>query len=186
MTLLRMIAFRPWQEKPIKQSVTASPSEAKTSGSTELSATMPAGMPSNLSGSTSTGLSGHFPDWLEIFNRLDLQAIPRQLAANCQLEAIRDDTVHLILDQAHASILGTGPMQKIEDALTGFFGRPMKVRIQPGIVSSETPMQHKLRQDGERHAMAVESIQQDENVRMMEEMFGATVAVNTIQPIDES
>ncbi len=186
MILLRMIAFRPWQEKPIKQNVTMSPADTEVPDSTELSDAAPADVLSNLSGSASTVLSDHLPDWLEIFNKLGLQAIPRQLAANCQLEAIKDDTVHLILDQAHARILSAGPVQKIEDALTGFFGKPVKVRIQPGIVPSETPMQCKLRQDGERHAAAVESIQQDENVRMMKEMFGATVAVDTIQPIDES
>ena len=192
MTLLRMIAFRPWKEESIKQSAPPIPADMKESGGKKLFGKLSddavaTDMPSNLSAPISAGdPSGHLPDWPEILNKLDLCAIPQQLAANCQLDMIEGDVVRLILDQAHARILSARSRQKIEDALSGFFGRPMKVRIQPGIVPSETPMQRERRQNEERYAVAVESIQQDENVQMMKQMFGATVAVDTIQPIDKN
>jgi len=191
MTLLRMIAFRPWQEKPVKQDVPPLV-DMQVPDSKELSGKLSDGaalvdMSFNRFGSALTGSSAdHLPDWQEIFDKLGLCAIPRQLAANCQLEAIEGDTIRLILDQAHAKILSAGPRQKIEEALTDFWGRPMKVKIQPGIVPSETPMQRQLRQNEDRHAEAVKSIQQDENVLMMKEMFGATVVVDTIQPISKN
>ena len=108
-----------------------------------------------------------------------------QLAENCQLEAIEDDIVRLILDQSHARLMSEGPVQKIEMALTEFFGKSIKLRIQPGIVPAETPAQRKARQNEERQQAAVESIEGDENVQLMKEMFGATVAASAVQPIDE-
>ena len=187
-TLLRMMAFRPWQEKSVSQSMAASPASAKASaGKMPPSSVAPTNsVPSDSSRAASGGSSSQPSDWLEIFNALDLRGRSRQMAANCQLEAIEGDVVRLILDQSHANMLSEGAKQKIEEALTGFFGRSMKVRIQPGIVSSETPMQREQRQDKECQAAAIESIQQDENVRMMEEVFGATVAVDTVQPVDKS
>jgi DNA polymerase-3 subunit gamma/tau len=116
---------------------------------------------------------------------LDLKAMPQQLAENCQLEAIEDDIVRLILDQSHARLMTDGPAKKIEMALTDFFGKPVKLKIQPGIVPSETPAQCRARQNEERQKAAVESIESDENVQMMKEMFGATVSANTVQPIEE-
>ncbi len=187
-TLLRMMAFRPWQEKSVSQGMAASPASAGSSaGRMPSSSVAPTNsVPSDSSRAASGGSSSQPSDWLEIFNALDLRGRSRQMAANCQLEAIEGDIVRLILDQSHANMLSEGAKQKIEEALTGFFGRSMKVRIQPGIVSSETPMQREQRQDKECQAAAIESIQQDENVRMMEEVFGATVAVDTVQPVDKS
>jgi len=77
------------------------------------------------------------------------------------------------------------PVQKIEEALTDFFGKPIKLKVQPGIVPSETPAQRKARQDEERQKSAVASIEGDENVQMMKEMFGATVAADAIQPVED-
>ncbi len=188
-TLLRMMAFRPWQEKSASQSMAASPASAGASAGKKMpsSSVEPTNsVPSDSSRAASGSSSGQPSDWSEIFNALDLRGMSRQMAANCQLEAIEGDIVRLILDQAHAKMLSEGTRQKTEEALSGFFGRPVKVRIQPGIVSSETPMQREQRQDKECQAAAIESIQQDENVRMMEEVFGATVAVDTVQPVDKS
>ena len=129
--------------------------------------------------------SEYLPDWQEILGSLDLKAMSRQLAENCQLEAIEDDIVRLILDQSHARLLTEGPAQKIEAALTDFFGKSIKLKIQPGIVPAETPAQRKARENEERQKAAVESIENDENVQMMKEMFGATVSAGAVQPIDE-
>jgi hypothetical protein len=61
----------------------------------------------------------------------------------------------------------------------------IKLKIQTGIVPSETPAQNKSRQNEERQKAAVASIEGDENVQMMKEMFGATVSTDAVQPVDE-
>ncbi|TNG01973.1 MAG: DNA polymerase III subunit gamma/tau [Gammaproteobacteria bacterium] len=210
MTVLRMIAFRPWQEtadtppgqqsqKPEREVSGVSKSESKSSSpvATEKAKPVlaqkqptPAADENNVQAPVSkpaqTPLrSADLPDWHEIFADLKVSAIPQQLAANCQIENIEDDIVRLILDQAHAQLLTTGPIQRLETALAEYFNRDIKLKIQPGIVPDETPAQRKVRQDEERQKAAVESIEQDENIQLMKEMFGATVPQNTIQPLDE-
>lgn len=137
----------------------------------------------SVAGEQGTAPSG-LPDWQEILDKINLKAMPQQLAANCQLATIEDDRVYLILDQAHARMLSDGPMKKIEDALGGFFGKPIRLKIQPG-VPSETPAQRQLRQDEERRSRAIESIERDENVQQIKEVFGATVSKDDIQPIGD-
>ena len=78
-----------------------------------------------------------------------------------------------------------GLMAGIEAALGDYFGNPIKLKIQAGIAPDETPAQRQARQNEEKQKAAVESIEQDENVQMMKEMFGATVPVESIQPVEE-
>lgn len=199
MTLLRMIAFRPWQSDTgesvptqiqrqptadksavIKPPEPAAVAEPKVVAKQKPSATTS----SEVSAKTTT--SRELSDWHEIFAALNLKAMSQQLAANCQLEeAIEDDMVRLILDQAHARLMSDGPLRKIETALSDYFGNSIKLKIQAGIVPCETPAQRLARQNEERQKTAVESIEQDENVQMMKEMFAATVPSDAIQPVDE-
>lgn len=203
MTLLRMIAFRPWQAA----STTQTPDAASQTGNAptpersaavqspvEIQAPAKAQAESNKVGVKQTktvksaiqsASTDELADWQKIFEELDLKAIPQQLAANCQLEDFEDDIVRLILDQAHVQLLSDGPKQRLEDALSDYFGKSIKLKIQPGIVPIETPAQRQLIQNKARQQAAVESIEQDENVQMMKEMFGATVPTEAIQPIDE-
>jgi DNA polymerase-3 subunit gamma/tau len=199
MTLLRMIAFRPWQNteqadtqeaQPVGPPAAVAPAmtskyETATPAKSGSQASEPAPLEARETPGSRATTSEYLPDWQEILASLDLKAMSRQLAENCQLEAIEDDIVRLILDQSHARLLTEGPAQKIEAALTDFFGKSIKLKIQPGIVPAETPAQRKAREDEERQKAAVESIENDENVQMMKEMFGATVSASAVQPIDE-
>ena len=216
MSLLRMIAFRPWKSDT---HVTSDASETKSSTDNQVAApkqpaspaqaVKPAEAATDVSSAAEVEASpvtpmiaeparqfdespvraaavvDGLPDWQEIFESLNLKAMAQQLAANCQLEAIEDDMVRLILDQAHAGLLIDGAMQKIELALNDYFGKSVKLKIQPGIVPAETPAQKLARQNEERQKQAVDSIEQDEKIHMMKEMFGATVPTDAIQPVDE-
>ncbi|MCW8963799.1 MAG: DNA polymerase III subunit gamma/tau, partial [Gammaproteobacteria bacterium] len=205
MTLLRMIAFRPWQaevndSRPATQPVTQARPATVADNQLATDTTSPAStseqpvaptyepaeqMPAPVQEVKAAASNSYLPDWQEILDALNLKAMALQLAENCQLEVIEDDIVRLILDQPHARLLTDSPAQKIEEALSDFFGKPIKLKVQPGIVPSETPAQRKARQDEERQKAAVASIEGDENVQMMKEMFGATVAADAIQPVED-
>ena len=196
MTLLRMIAFRPWQADSDAPTATQSPASAKQADKqaevspppvVEQQAAVTQAPAKTVASEqqASPAVDSYLPDWQEILDALDLKAMPLQLAENCQLEAIEDDIVRLILDQPHARLLSDSPLQRIEAALADFFGKSIKLKIQPGIVPSETPAQRKARQNHERQQAAVASIEDDENVQMMKEMFGATVATDAIQPLED-
>ena len=202
MTLLRMIAFRPWQSDSDRPPV-AQPTKVekvKERPSKNDSLTTPASVnekppvnqyqaesePRQPTQQTTATTQSYLPDWQEVLDALSLKAMALQLAENCQLEAIEDDIVRLILDQSHVRLMSDSPLQKIEAALTDFFGKPIKLKVQPGIVPSETPAQAKARQNEARQQAAVASIEDDENVQMMKEMFGATVSADAVQPVEEN
>jgi len=205
MTLLRMIAFRPWKSdsdhQPDAQPAKVEKAKVKAQPTTN---SAPAEIPASVNEEppvnkyeaepepekpvqqSSATTQSYLPDWQEVLDALNLKAMALQLAENCQLEAIEDDIVRLILDQSHARLMTDGPVQKIETALTDFFGKSIKLKIQPGIVPSETPAQVRARQNEARQKAAVASIEEDENVQMMKEMFGATVSADTVQPVEEN
>lgn len=189
MTLLRMIAFRPWQvdgsrhkDKDADKAATAHANDQVVAQADERQPECLATPPSVVKAEKQ---SDDLPDWQKILDTLNLKAMSLQLAENCQLEAIEGDIVRLIVDQPHAHLLSDGPLRKIQEALTDFFGKPIKLKIQPGIVPSETPVQRKNRYDDERHKAAVASIDEDENIQLMEKMFGATVVADAIQLIED-
>ena len=202
MTLLRMIAFRPWQSDSDRPPVAQPTKVEKVKGrpSKNDSLTTPASVnekppvnqyqaesePRQPTQQTTATTQSYLPDWQEVLDALSLKAMALQLAENCQLEAIEDDIVRLILDQSHVRLMSDSPLQKIEAALTDFFGKPIKLKVQPGIVPSETPAQAKARQNEARQQAAVASIEDDENVQMMKEMFGATVSADAVQPVEEN
>ena len=76
--------------------------------------------------------------------------------------------------------------QQIEEALSKHFGKPLRLKIAPGIAPTKTPAQRKLQENKQRQADAVESITQDENVRAMVKTFDAEVVTDAIYPIDEA
>jgi DNA polymerase-3 subunit gamma/tau len=140
MTLLRMIAFRPWQsdsdrppvaqptkvekvkELPSKNDSIATPASVNEKPPVNQYQAGPE--PRQPTQQTTATTQSYMPDWQEVLDALSLKAMALQLAENCQLEAIEDDIVRLILDQSHARLMTDSPLQKIEAALTDFFGKP--------------------------------------------------------------
>ena len=107
----------------------------------------------------------------------------RELANNCALQEVTESAVRLSLDPSHSHLKNEGRVRQIEAALCAFYGRKVRLTVtaEAGL-ATETPARQRAREQNERQAQAVESIEQDETVRALQDAFGATINYDTIRP----
>jgi DNA polymerase-3 subunit gamma/tau len=123
-------------------------------------------------------------DWHDILARLDLGGLARELGQHCELLSISGDLVKLRLTTAHKQLLLTSaPADKLQAALSGRFGRPMRLQVDLGETLAETPAERLAGERQVRHARAVEALEQDGFVREVIELFDATLNESSIKPL---
>jgi DNA polymerase-3 subunit gamma/tau len=123
-------------------------------------------------------------DWPALIDALQLRGMVRQLAENCTLAEQAESLVHLRLDPAHEHLNSPALEKKLAEALNAQFGREIKLRIDAEAASEETPAQTQARLVRERQQAAERSIAEDDNIRNLEETFGAQVQRDTVRPVD--
>jgi DNA polymerase-3 subunit gamma/tau len=205
MVMLRMLAFRPRTAGEVatatpaaaapagaggvapRKARAAAPSRAApaTEGEVVREATpvavreaVPAAAPAAV-----TALETAVDDWLALVERLDLKGMVRELALNCALREVSEQAVVLAVDPAHARLLNEARSRQIEQALGRHFGRPLGLRfLQEGEFGGDTPARRQAREREARKREAIQSIEADENVKALQDAFGATVNYDSIRP----
>jgi DNA polymerase-3 subunit gamma/tau len=201
MVMLRMLAFRP---QSAGVAVTAEPAAVPAAGAgTEPSgrarapaATRPAAatavnepgapalepVPEPAPLDASGGGDG-MDDWQALIERLELKGVARELALNCVLEKRTADALVLAVDPGHARLLNESRRRQIEQVLSAHFGRSLDLQIrQEGELRGDTPARRQAREREARRRQAIHAIETDENVKALQDVFGATVNYDSIQP----
>lgn len=125
------------------------------------------------------------PDWHGLLGELGLSGFSRELAQHCELVGTEGDVFKLRLSHAHRHLLQinrTGP-EKLQEALSAHFGRPLRVVVEVGEIATETPAQRNQAEKAERHAAALASLEQDPFVRELIERFDATLEEASVKPL---
>jgi len=199
MVLLRMLAFRPMtsSEKPVqsgRQVPMASPdtqvispdmtTESRQSTAQESVKLTPLPGDSEDVSSTSNNQSVASADnWGEIVESLTLTGMLKQLAVNCLLVKQDEHSIHLQLDEAHAHLGRDSMRQRLEKSLQVFFGLPVKVVLNIGAPTSETPAAQQQRIQTTRLQDAEEAIRNDEAVQALQDVFDGRIVPDTVQPV---
>ncbi len=197
MVMLRMLAFQPdaGRRKPAPgATVAAAPalSERKTTAPAAARRDAP---PAAETGGQAAAVKAVSPapaarqpetgGWSEIVGQLELVAVARELANNCALQEVTDTAVRLSLDPSHSHLKSEARVRQIEAALCAFYGHSVRLTVNDTAeLVSETPARKQAREQNERQAQAVESIEQDENIRAFQDAFGATINYDSIRPRD--
>ncbi|MFZ9708953.1 MAG: DNA polymerase III subunit gamma/tau [Steroidobacteraceae bacterium] len=159
MTLLRMLAFRPGNGEGVAPSVSSRPLAAS-----------PGGDPAR---------------WAEILGQLDLGGAARQLAAHCAYRGREGQLVRLTLDPAQSLLRTPALIDKLAQALSRHLGETLRVEIELGSASLETPARAEQREVQATLDAARESIEQDPTVRGFKEKFGAILKPDSVRPKEE-
>ena len=123
-------------------------------------------------------------DWHGLLESLKLGGMVRELAHHCELKEQTDNAIKLRLNPAHKSLLMNKATQdKLQAALAAYFGKPVRLVIEIGDLSGETPAQRAENAKSERQNRAIESLEQDAFVRDMIETFDATINEQSIKPL---
>ncbi|OGI45212.1 MAG: DNA polymerase III subunit gamma/tau [Candidatus Muproteobacteria bacterium RBG_16_65_31] len=164
MTLLRMLAFRPAEGRP----------EATDRAAAETAAPKPSGA------ATAPRVNGG--DWSEVVAQLKLTGLLRELASNAVPESVADGAVTLTLDAACAGLHSKEREEALRRALEEYYGRAIRLKVVIGKPAQATPAQEKSRAQDERQQAAVHAIQNDPNVRALQEGFNARINPGSIRP----
>ena len=122
-------------------------------------------------------------DWHQIVASLPLSGLARELAQNCELRRLNETECLLRLSPSQAHLqMKPGP-DKLQQALSEYFGRMLKVRFELAQNELDTPAETVGRQRLERQEHAVASITRDAFIRDAIESLDASVVESSIKPI---
>jgi DNA polymerase-3 subunit gamma/tau len=122
-------------------------------------------------------------NWVEILEALSLSGVAASLAANCQLYSVDDQQCVLKLSENHASLWNKTYEVRIAEALSQLYGHEIKVSIEVGAPSVETPAQLTERERQQSFAQAVADIQGDQYVQQLIENFNGKLDPKSIAPL---
>jgi DNA polymerase-3 subunit gamma/tau len=187
MVMLRMLAFRPGVAAPLEMrtanaqppTVQAQAAPAATTAAKPAPAPVSASVPA-AAAAPAIAAGG---EWSAVIAALSLKGMAREMSLNCVFHGMDGDVVKLSLDPAHTHLLGKARVEQLESALCDYYQRTVQVRVDTAAaLASETPAAKKKREQNERQRRAEDSIEQDENIRALQDTFGGTVNQGTIRP----
>ncbi|HET7396875.1 MAG TPA: DNA polymerase III subunit gamma/tau [Gammaproteobacteria bacterium] len=187
MVLLRMLTFAPQraaiesaprnQSPGIRSSANAALSAAVVKKDVKVSA-------APVSEPTTQKTAWREPDWVGLVGSLDLRGATQQLALNCVYQRREGSILYLALDATHEHMATEQLLKRLEDALTRYFGEPLKVRIQPATGELVTPAKLDAQRQEERVRTAQQTIAEDPNVRALCDTFGTQINPDLVKPLD--
>jgi DNA polymerase-3 subunit gamma/tau len=191
MTLLRMLAFAPVEAEAPRAAALAVSRPPRTSAAVARPAARPRPTtPAADNGSRPTA-DGRRPtdnerrttelDWPSLVARLPITAMARELAACSELVSTANDVFRLRVPVK--TLAEGGAVERLRQALTQHFGRPIKVLVDVGAAADTAAARAALAR-GEKQKRAEESIYADPFVQQLIENFGARVDPDSIKPID--
>jgi DNA polymerase-3 subunit gamma/tau len=197
MVMLRMLTFRP--EVPAKTAtpvVTPRPSQHQTVRN-EVAETQPKLQPPQsyptspptsekvIAEVSSTQPETAVPSaWTEMIKAMKLESLTKELANNCRLESLDEQSCTLLLDVAHQSLLTAKRVEKLQTALRHFSGKPLKLLINNDKTVADTPAAQLTKQREDRQQAAVDAINADPNVTALKERFDARIIQGSIEPVE--
>ena len=126
---------------------------------------------------------GDTGNWQSIIDEMALVGLVKELAGHCALKEHSKDKVHLVLSPDKEHLLNQTQKDRLSNALEMRFGKGTQLKISVEEPEAETPAQKTAREQREKQQAAEAALKDDDNVRAMEEMFGATLDVKSIRPV---
>ena len=198
MVLLRMLAFRPEQTASVQAADASTVSDSRSrhsrveavatadSRQTSQAKTPPAAKPQVASRESVLAVTPDAApagsDWESVVQALDIKGMVKQLAVNCIMQAKEGSVVSLLLSEAHKQLLNANGEQRLQQALSQYYGQAMQLKISVGQATEETPAQVTARQAAERQQQAEQAIEQDPFVQAVKEKFDAEVVPGSVRP----
>ena len=86
------------------------------------------------------------------------------------------------VDPRHAAMATSAQRERLTQALSKYFGNPVKIDWREDAPAIETPAQARDREEAEHQAAAQRSLEDDPTVKALQQRFGATLHADTVRP----
>ena len=187
MTLIRMLAFRP-MSPVVYQKVVSNQAHSKKLNQEHITAAVESEPPELQQRQNDKITAGNHnaeeaspDDWRDIIDQMALAGLVKEFAGHCVLKEQSKDKIHLVLSPAQEHMLNTSQKDRLHSALKARFGEHIKMMLTVADPDSETPAQSKMREDQEKQQAAEKSVEDDPNVKLIKELFDATIDKNSIR-----
>ncbi|XLM21779.1 DNA polymerase III subunit gamma/tau, partial [Chromobacterium piscinae] len=125
-------------------------------------------------------------DWQRLVADLGAKlGAARMLAHNAVLKRWSQSRLELAVPESFRHMSGRDYQDKLKAALADRFGHPVDLAVTVEELGMETPAMTDARLRQEQLAVARECMQNDPVVQQMVREFGATLLIETIQPVQE-
>jgi len=121
-------------------------------------------------------------DWQDIIDEMALAGLVRELAGHCVLKEHTRDRIQLALAPAQEHLLNPTQKERLQKALKTRFGEDVRIVISVEDPAAETPARKREREEHERQKAAEASVENDPNVRALQDLFDATLDRDSIRP----
>jgi DNA polymerase-3 subunit gamma/tau len=200
MTLLRMLAFRPGNgggsstptpsAPPVKTvrpaAATAPAARAPAAKTAAPPASKPvAPTPAPAAAAASVGNSAERPDWHGLMRQLPVKGLVQQLAFQTELQDWNDSAagVRATIVTPMPQLASEASVARLADALTAYFGKPVKIVIEKGEVEGKTVAKVDAQIHQEKRMNAEQMIAADPFIQQLEKEFGAKVVGGSVKPL---
>ena len=124
-------------------------------------------------------------NWHALIRAMSLGGMVRELAQHCELVRSDEREVTLRLNATHRHLLSVNraATDKIQAELGSVLGREIRLTVEIGEITGETPAQRDQQIKAEQHAAAVASLERDPFVRELIERFDATLLESSVRPL---
>ena len=183
MTLLRMIAFRPAGESSAARTPAAPPGGRAAASSAAAGSAHGAHSPAGASSPADAVSATDSGPWATIVSALELSGAARQLASHCVFVGRQGAVVRLALDARNQPVRTPAQEEKLAQALSRYYGEPVRLEFQVGGALAETPALLARRVSEQELAAARRAFEADPGVQGLRERFGATVLPDSVRPV---
>ena len=124
--------------------------------------------------------------WDDIVNQLPLSGLPRQLASHCVFVGKDGIQLNLMLAPVHAHLGSEKILQRLQEALSQFYGENVKIALTSGEIESDTPAIKQEKQQKQDLNEAVRAMEEDPNVVAMKEILNAKLDTQSVKLVDKN
>lgn len=204
MMLLRMMIFKPGQQRPTDNktestpmpssnpqssqhnssvpntvSVQAESSDTKPlSGQAESSETKP--LTRQAESSEKKPLSGQDETWFALVPRLAVNGMTKMIVNHCALNQITDTDISLEISSKHATLLNDTQQSRIQNAINAVLGQNLKLKMTISETVTNTPAAQEEEESQAKLNQAIATLDADPNLAALTEAFSAKVIPQSI------
>lgn len=166
MLMLRMLAFKPIMGEKVQAPVTVTTKKNETMAAPVL--------PAQAERHASV-------NWRDLLPQLGLTGLAQALALNCKLESIDDQGVKLCLAQGYKPMMNPKQIERLEQALSTHFARPLRVTIRITEEEVQTPAKQMEGEEKNRRMAALDAMQQSSGLQKIKTLFNATLDPQSLE-----
>lgn len=122
-------------------------------------------------------------NWASLYEKFGFGGVVGNIVSHCILTHSQGDQLAMVLDSSNATLFNDSYTARIQEHMSVALNRPIQLVITVGEVDRETPAQRRGRIITEQRQQAIVNLQNDPNIRVLFDRFGATLDIDSVKPI---